>query len=153
MVVAKAFLSRYTSCVAIASRSTLNSAHPSGFTTSQSCSLLSSRSHLFNGVWTSIALTLDLTGTVQTQLTLKTLASWLPAITLYKHGYSTSVLKDEFCYENMQLDSLLPRAWGNAKLTCSKSSYISSVSLTSIWLAILNEDVPLPFAFAWLLCV
>jgi len=128
MVVAKAFLSRCTSYVAIASRRTLNSAHPSSFTTSHSCALLSSRSHHFDGTSTGIALALDLTGTVQAQLTLKN-TCLLPAIRLCKHGYSTSVLKDEFCYENMQLDSLLPRAWGNAELMHSKSSYSSSISL------------------------
>lgn len=150
MVVAKAFLSRYTSSVAVASR-TLNSAHPSGCTTSHSCSLQSSRSHRFTGTWTGIALTPDLTGTIQAQLTLKTLVSWL-----YKHGYSTTVLKDEFCCADGQLESLWPRAWGSILLQswCVIKAATSAAShLASIWLAVSNEDIPLPFAIAGLLCV
>lgn len=122
MVVAKAFLSRRASYVAIASRRTLNSAHPSGFRTSHPCSLLSSRMG-----YEEASFSLWISGCVRAQLALKTLASWMPAVVVYKYGYSTSVLKHGFCYENMHF--VLPRAWGNAKLIGSKSSYISSRSL------------------------
>lgn len=124
MVVAKAFLSRCTSYVAIASRRTLNSAHPSGFRTSHPCSLLSSRMG-----YEEASFSLWISGQVRAQLALKPLASWLPAVVVCKYGYSTSVPKHGFCYENMHFESLLPRAWGNAKLIGSKSSYISSRSL------------------------
>lgn len=152
MVVAKAFLSRYTSYVAIASRRTLNSPHPSGFTTPHFCSLLSSRSHHFNGIRTGIVLTLDLTGTVQAQLTLKTLASWLPAVTISmdippQFSKMSSAMKTcslVLCYlepEEMQ-------SWYAVKAATS-----AAYPFTSIWLPILNEDIPLALAFAGLLCV
>lgn len=75
------------------------------------------------------SLSLWISGHVRAQLALKTLASWLPAVMVCKYGYSTLVLKHGFCCENMQFESLLPRAWGNAKLIGSESSYISSRSL------------------------